>query len=106
MRVRFPPLAPQYKEIKMEAIIDPLKKFTSFSNSHLIDACGVIVSSDWVEHFKKTSVEKGQLQVTEFSQSIGLRRSALLCLLRRLFKGSYLPSSDTYFILADILEKP
>ncbi len=68
---------------------------------YLIDACGVVVTVEWVDQLRKTGMEKGQLRVTEHAKSIDLKRSVFICLLRRLFKGSYLPGADTFFILTE-----
>ncbi len=68
------------------------------SGEYLIDACGVIISSTWSDLLREYASETGVIPVTEFASEGRIRRSAALCLMRRLLKGTYLDKSDTFFV--------
>ena len=67
-------------------------------NEYIIDACGVIVSTIWVDSLREVASEKGHIRVTDFARERKIRRSVALCMIRRLLKGTYLSTSDTFFV--------
>ncbi|MHA1577883.1 MAG: hypothetical protein ACTSU3_11025 [Candidatus Thorarchaeota archaeon] len=68
------------------------------SGEYLIDACGVVVSTTWIDLLREFAAEAGIIPVTEFATERRIRRSAVLCLMRRLLNGTYLSNSDSFFV--------
>jgi hypothetical protein len=67
-------------------------------NEFAVDEAGVIVNGVWVEGLRDYASEERVIRVTSFARERGLRRNAMLSLLRRYLKGAYVARSDVYVV--------
>ena len=58
-----------------------------------------VVTKEWVEHLRKTAEEQGRVRVTETAKEFGVRRRAMLHILRRHLRGAYVRSADMFLVV-------
>ncbi len=66
----------------------------------VVDTAGCVVTEEWIRQLRQEAEERGRVQVTVTARRYGVRRSAMLHLLRHFLRGAYVRSRDLFLVAA------